>query len=70
MWCDMVQIWNIIDGCGEIMGNCGSFVLRLMITIHLSNHIFVTCVTGADWISAGVDGHVSFVTRNSFGTFL
>ena len=45
MWCDVVRIWNIIDECGEIMGNCRSFILRLMITNHSSSHIFVTCVT-------------------------
>ena len=48
MWCDMVRIWNIIDECGEIMGNVGSFILRLMITNHSLSHIFVTCVTGVD----------------------
>ena len=48
MWCDMVRIWNIIDECGEIMGNVGSFILILMITNHSSSHIFVTCVTGVD----------------------
>lgn len=45
MWCDMVRIWNIIDECGEIMGNVGSFILKLMITSHSPSYIFVTCVT-------------------------
>lgn len=47
MWCDMVKMWNIIDECGEIVGNVGSFVLKLMITSHSPSYIFVTCVTGS-----------------------
>lgn len=65
MWCDVVRIWNIIDECGEIMGNCRSFILRLMITNHSSSHIFVTCVTGVD-----VNSYVPSVTRNGFDTFV
>lgn len=49
----MVKMWDIIDEYGVIVGNVGSFVLKLMITSHSPSYIFVTCVTdvgvGVEW---------------------